>query len=211
MKKERLKRVLYDALLSKIKDKTKKQEIDIFPKDYLNEYGVPIFDVEEMGDLIYEINEALDARFTLINPLPLETENNYSKDDREALGLRGDFYYKVNFDPNNISKKQDQATTPAIFNLSEREGLCLIDTTRCYAVTGERNKILHALRKEYTKTASLVLGTSYENDEDGFRAQIRGINLLFKKKFPEFSARLIFGDQRKGYRFNPDMKVRIQE
>lgn len=211
MKKERKIRVLYDHLLGSIQNLNKNQEFKFYPNKLEDpEHNITIFDIEEAGDLIQEISDGLDTRFSLAEPLPIEEENDYSKESREILGLRGDFYYLVNFNPK--PNKIIESGAEIVFAFNEEYGLCLEgyrDKDRCYQVSGQRKDIIERVEKDYVKTSILARDTGYQDDHDSFRAQVRGINTMFRKKFPQYAnLDFIDGEQNVGYRFNKLIEVK---
>lgn len=209
MRQELMKKVLLDKIFSKIKDKNKPQEIDIYIKEMTNEIGICLFDLEEMGDLLYEIGEDTEGQISMLQPLPIETGTPYSEEAR-AMGITGDFYFKIRFDPKAFKAKSEDKSVQQI-TLSKNEGLCRHlqnGETKCYPVEGKRFLILSALSNQFQLTRDLAKDSEYEDDEDKFRAQIGHIRKQIESKLLITGSDFIEGDQRKGYRYGKSFKVR---
>jgi len=210
MRTELMKEVLLSKILSKIQDKNKSKDIDIFVNEMTNENGVQIFSLEEMGDILYEIQEDTGGQISMLEPTPLETKTHYSQMDKDVLGLRGDFYFKLRFDPKAFKTKSEDKSVQQ-FTLSKSEGLCRHlqnGETKCYPVEGKRFLILSTLSNQFQLTRDLAKDSEYEADEDKFRAQIGHIRKQIEKKLLVSGTNFIEGDQRKGYRYGKNFKVR---
>lgn len=217
MQRELLRRHVQDVVYSKIKELNKAVQVQLLLGEVINELGAPIADSEEIADALYDIEESSQGKLKLLTPIPAETETNFSKESREVLGLRGDLYFLIQYDPK--AQKFSQSSDISKFILSP-DGLVryLLDgTPQKYRVRQEsaRYKILNALESDFRLSGDLirdVYGSDTNRNRKRFYGQISGIREQIEDRFPGTKGtNLIEGDQGRGYRYGKAFKVEKEE